>query len=236
MFAYFSDIDIISDSPINSSDLYLKLVTVTRSPNVIYFEMTKPFDGNGYLYYLATNGKTEEWKNPHVSKIVEVTASSKNQHGYDAISDVVNHDTQGRFHTRHGDENPWITISIINNTSICPTQYCLQSTGPDSHTSFALRNWKLQGSNDGERWTDLFVHVNDQTIKRADGGGVVRGFWDIPIQHRNFYRHFRLNTEGKEQERGRMFGVGGFEIYGFVRKKTILPELQSENKKKCLVA
>ncbi len=221
----FVDVDIIcfhalpthNDPMHELSSLFERLkIQVRESPHIDYI-METPFDSNGYLFNIATNNQTEPWTNPHLTGRIKVTASSLNEHGYEAIEGVVGHphpikkadsSARGKFHTRSvGDNTPWITIDLLKNPPICPSAYCIGATSGGG--CFALRNWKFQASVDGKKWFDLRVHENEKSEDCA---------FTVDAYHA-YFRFFRIQGVGT-QESGTtcMFGIGGFEIYGQVRK------------------
>ena len=68
--------------------------------------------------------------------------------------------------------NAWWYIDF-RNVKIRPTNYTLRH-----YTSWnieALAKWQFQGSDDGETWTTIKEHINDDSLKEKDGSYT----WDI---------------------------------------------------------
>jgi len=72
-----------------------------------------------------------------------------------------------------------------------------------------LRNWSLQGSNDGKNWTLLKKHVNDNTLNSNFG----TASWPVKEATRNF-RHFRVLQTGHNSSGNNFLSLSGFELYG----------------------
>jgi hypothetical protein len=193
----------------------------------VEFVTRYPFDGNGYLYYIATSGKTKPWKNPHTTGQVCVNASSKHLRFSD-VSGVIRNDFSGKggsFFTGHNpgqssssydEENPsWVSISLLDNPPILPKYYAVQVA---QEGGVGLMNWDLEGSNDGVKWTRLRSHVDDRIFSRSRVGIVpVNRGWEIRSSI-DYYSQFRLVSTGDQYALGGVMGLGGFEIYGHVLK------------------
>lgn len=68
-----------------------------------------------------------------------------------------------------------------------------------------LRNWELQGSDDGETWVTLRVHVNDESLKGEYGVAS----WDVePGAAFRLFRVFDITAAPVQ------LSVGGLELYG----------------------
>jgi hypothetical protein len=209
---FFTDIEILRDINVQPQELVEHLKSARRLRN---FSYTKPFDRQGYMYYIATENGTVQWNNPYDTGCVALTSSSTNPgHEYKNIKDVVSYDTAGCFYTTFEQEKSnktWIKIDLKNNPPIQPTYYALKA--PRSGGDYALRNWQLHGSTDDEHWTVLADHKNE-TVLRNDGRAHA---WKIEHAHIPF-RYFRLYATGQQQNTTyEMMGVGGFEIYGLVK-------------------
>lgn len=212
---HFSDIDIIGTYDNSRCTTSQQLYTFLQTPRFVLFEFEEP-SGKGYMYNIATNGETAQWRNPHSSGKVEVTASSISPVSlYSHIDHVVKFDTPGSFGTSYDlniqDEPHWVVIDLKNNAPICPTHYMLNCARTCS--GFELRNWLFQGSNNNVYWTTLREHVYDLTMV-YDGTPYS---WSID-NCKQFYRYFRIYAIGRQHNKTyNMVAIGGFEIYGKVR-------------------
>jgi hypothetical protein len=73
----------------------------------------------------------------------------------------------------------------------------------------ALREWKLQGSNDGKKWTKLLSHKNDSSLKTRGGTAT----WNVPKPQKSF-RMLRVLQTGKNSNEHWYLALSGFEVYG----------------------
>jgi hypothetical protein len=177
---------------------------------------TEPFS-KGYLHYIATERETRPWQNPYKAGLIDVFPSSKSPvDAYGCIAHVVEHSlSKGKFFTSYEQKNPkhvWVTIGLKDNRPIAPNYFSLRSAEDDG-TNFALRNWKLQGSIDNKTWTTLSKHINDTSLSGSGNGNS----WPI-LGCNTYYQYFRIQATGHQENPGHvMLGIGGFEIYGYVR-------------------
>jgi hypothetical protein len=157
------------------------------------FQHTRPFDGEGYLYYIATRGNTCPWKNPHDMGYVHVLVHPTHD-SFDHCdpADVVNYHEGGRFGTAYNHsqgEKHYAVLDLIDNPPLCPTHYSLCHTR--TGWSGKLRYWNFEGSNDGNNWTLLREHRDDKSIN----GDILACSWKI--ENCNiFYRYFRVLGTG----------------------------------------
>jgi len=81
----------------------------------------------------------------------------------------------------------------------------------DSWDTEALRDWKLQGSNDGKKWTKLLSHKQDASLDRK---GATKT-WVIPKPKKS-YQMFRLLQTGKNSNNHWYMALSSVELYGKV--------------------
>lgn len=72
------------------------------------------------------------------------------------------------------------------------------------YPSDALRNWTLQGSNDGKNWSVLKRHVNDASLNAGYGSAS----WPITDCTKS-YRHFRILQTGKNSNGNNFLCIAG---------------------------
>ena len=79
-----------------------------------------------------------------------------------------------------------------------------------------LRNWQLQGSNDGDgnTWDVLMTHNDDLSLNEPDATHT----WTIQ-DITTFYRYIRIKMTGPASSRGWYLSCSGFEIYGEVKRE-----------------
>lgn len=173
------------------------------------FNYEADLDENGILYHIGTHGKTHPWVNPAESGLVNVEASSL-QHNSKEASSVV-----GRELVRcvtQPNPNQWFMIDLLERR-VVPKLYTLRHYS--TYDTEALRNWQLEGSNDGTNWIILRKHVNDSTL-------VAKGqahTWELSGVEESFSM-FRVFMTGKNSNDHWYLSLSGFEIYGTLLVKT----------------
>merc|ERR1712130_353572 len=75
----------------------------------------------------------------------------------------------------------------------------------------ALRNWRFEGSNDGQKWTVIMEHKNDDKLK---GRGQIATWTISPPNNKHFYSKFRIYMTGTNSNGQHYLALSGFEVYG----------------------
>jgi hypothetical protein len=170
------------------------------------FKYTTDFDKNGVVYWLGSNRYTQEWKNPGMTGIVRATSSplamqpSPSAPAWAALGRDVT-----RCVTQPSKES-WFCFDFVN-IWIKPTAYTLRHY--DSWDQEALRDWKLQGSNDGKKWSKILSHKKDESLNKKGATHT----WQLPKVKKS-YRMFRILQTGKNSNGHWFCALAGFEIYG----------------------
>ncbi len=204
----FSDIVIQGHSNV---DLLSYLRTTLRDHG-IQFTYTHDYDQQGIIYWLGTKqGKLKHYVKP---KSVLVTLERNRQ-----VAE--NHEFLNRYgvcfmqwHSKP--YNIKITMNFAKGLRIKPKYYTLGYI-KDGNGFCILRNWKLLGSIDGNRWETLREHIKDESITQYGE----KASW--PIESNVAYKYFRIErtgpVSGPESESSQMYtAVSGFELYGTVYK------------------
>jgi hypothetical protein len=88
------------------------------------------------------------------------------------------------------------------------TDYCLRHD--HNGNNYALRNWRLEGSNNGQTWTTLRNHANDTTLAAQP---MSEANW--PVENCGVcYRFFRIFQYGKNSDNYDYLMCAGIELYG----------------------
>ncbi|HYX16488.1 MAG TPA: hypothetical protein VE944_19395 [Nostoc sp.] len=155
-------------------------------------------DANGVLYYVGTGNGTRVWQNPHNSGLI-LTASSVTKGSLPLLSDRA----EGEFHTNDA-AGSWVRINLGGARLKC-NRYSIRNRNADLHY---LRNWKLQGSNDGTNWVDLDAQVNNTFL-------VTPSQWlSLPVTSNVEYSNFRLLITGVNSSNAYYICLGELELYG----------------------
>jgi hypothetical protein len=144
--------------------------------------------------------------NVHVKGLVAITCSSNlsNQ-----CWDVVNYNWDDFWGTQSS-PNGWIQFDFKDRL-VSLSHYALKSDGG----AFHLLQWALQGSVDGNSWTDL----DRRNTQELNGHYVTKIF---PCDQRessstpHFYRYIRLTQTGKNSYGDDYLMLGNFECFGWM--------------------
>eukprot|EP01084_Bolivina_argentea_P109222 195201_1 len=89
---------------------------------------------------------------------------------------------------------------------IRPTHYTLRHY--ISEHVHCLRNWKLQGSNDGQDWTPIKTHTKDKSLSGYGSSHT----WKIE-ECNEFYSQFKIVMTGENDNNSWYLCCSGFEMY-----------------------
>ena len=175
------------------------------------FDFQSNFDENGVLYYIGTSGGQENYQNPHESGKVVVSASSIVK---GAAKIFVQHKHGSPISNYTSDSpNSWFMVDLGVSRSLQLNHYCLRSAlHPNSHK---LRNWRIEGSNDANKFTCLRQHNNDSTLNTKS---MSEANWNVD-EGDNFYRYFRIFQNGKNSSNVNHLMCAGIELYGTLREE-----------------
>ena len=163
------------------------------------------FDENGVVYALATNFGIIE---PSRTRIMAATRSSSEKG--DATDILDNCFVRGMVSgTSKDEEQSWWCVDLTEKYALYLTHYSLRH-GFDKRLFF-LRNWRLEGSLDGHRWTILSKHENDHGLK--GNYPYCTCTWRIHEQSHAF-RFFRIFQTGRNSSGKYGIFLSGIELYG----------------------
>ena len=172
------------------------------------FDYVRDFDNNGLVNFLATKCNTQQWQNPAQLGFISIRSSGLMHDSHPA------HCVVGRQSVRCVTKplkHAWIIIDF-NDYAIKPTRYTLRHYA--SWDTEALRNWRLEGSLDGENWTVIREHHNDESL-RFKGQSYTWLLRNI----NSYYSMFRLFQFDKNSNNHYYLACSGFEIYGQVLRQ-----------------
>jgi len=200
------DIDVEEKEEMNTKEqLPMELEEDLKdSSNGIQFIYSEDFDANGIMYYLGSQNSSV-FSNPAELGVVKVVSSSLMNDSC-PVSVVV-----GRDAVRCVSQpipNQWFMVDLLEH-SLLPTHYTLRHY--ISWDTEALRNWKLEGSNDDITWITLREHVNDTALCKK-GQSFTWELFDIEES----YSKFRIYMTGLNSNQHWYMALSGFEIYGML--------------------
>lgn len=183
---------------IKKSNLLKGLSSSTSTPTVHQLNFGFSGDSSGLFYYFGTNKGTTTWLSP-AGGAVSVVASSI---GYGDPSALV--DRSGNKFWTSNTPNSWVSFQFPGKLNC--NYYSIKSRSGDS--DYYPRNWKLQGSNDGNSWDDLDVQVNNTSLSSA-------GQWlSLPVPGVATYSMFRVFQNGVDSTNAYFLCLDEVELYG----------------------
>ena len=136
-------------------------------------------------------------------KRINVTRSSDDQGD---VTDLVGRRKEKVSGTMNK-ENSWWCVDLTKTYSLYLTHYTLrQAKGWP-----IIRNWRLEGSLDGHRWTTLRDHVNDNGL--GNRPAYQSATWEVYGETLAF-RYFRIMQTGKNSSQTHSLFLAGMELYG----------------------
>lgn len=172
------------------------------------------FDRSGIVQYLGDNeGTSAVWTNPATLSPPKVKVTSSGRHT--TYSEVLHLSRTPVVALTSASQNSWICFDFLDR-AIVPTHYTLRHY---TQASYALRNWVLEGSTDGEEWTLLRTHTNDTSLAARDatktwaldGSDDPSGNSAPPSTP---FRKFRVRMTGPNSSNSWHLVCSGFEIFG----------------------
>lgn len=165
----------------------------------------KPFDNAGLIYFIGTNEYTTRFSNPHASGKVVASFSTVCPPCLPSV--FVNHQEE-EFGSTNNEMMSWMMVDIGRHRSMVVKEYSLRHGWNKEY--YVLRNWELQGSNDGENWDVLRKHMNDSKL---DSASYSTSYWPVPDAP-NGYRYFRILLTGDTSNQSNHLRCSGIEFYG----------------------
>jgi hypothetical protein len=145
--------------------------------------------------------------NVHAKGLVAISCSSNSSN---QCSDVVNYDWNNYWHTTNS-PNGWIQFDFKDRL-VSLSHYALKS---DGEGSYHLLQWALQGSVDGNSWTDL----DRRNTQELNGKYVTKIFpcdQGESSSTPHFYRYIRLMSTGTNSYGNDYLLLGNFECFGWM--------------------
>jgi hypothetical protein len=167
----------------------LKKWSAVKRKGGLELKYSSDWDDNGLFYYIGTRKGTTSWSNPQSSGEVSITTS---QFGgmSGSVDNLVARSGSATWipSSNYQTNGSWFHIDL-RKYEIQPTYYTLRDS--NSGGGYQLRNWVLEGSNDGNSWKTLREHVNDSMITSQG----MSGRWAIENCDES-YRHIRVRVTG----------------------------------------
>ena len=166
----------------------------------------KDFDKRGVVYAL------EHKSGGANSSQTGITVTKSNETGDAAKIILKNQLPKGVVSATKAKKKSWWCVDLTENYALCLTHYTLRH-GQEQKASF-LRNWRLEGSVDGSKWTVLKNHKNDHGLEEHKSSGTYcTCTWAIDGELKAF-RYFRIVQTGKNSSWRFGIFLSGIELYG----------------------
>ena len=159
----------------------------------------------------------EEWRNPHYTKRICVSASSIEKGDYRELAGLA----PTELWTKDVPAS-WFMIDLGPGRSVIPTFYTLRHGG--NYRADSLRNWDFQGfffcfvlrfsilkigyHDETQSWDVLRRHTDDASLN----GPYAMRTW--PVESSKAYRAFRVLQTGHNSSNHNYLVLSGIEFYG----------------------
>lgn len=165
----------------------------------------RDFCRGGAVFYFGSEQWTRPFQNPGQSGKLVVDSSPLAQQPPSSPAWSITGREAVRCVT-HPVPNAFFSVDF-RRYAIRPTHYALRHYS--SFDTEALRNWVLEGSNNGKKWTVLRAHKDDRALHKKG----MTHLWTLP-KIKKSYRIFRVRITGNNSNGHIFLALSGFEIYG----------------------
>jgi hypothetical protein len=120
----------------------------------------------------------------------------------------------------------WVCVDLGRDLRLELQQYTVSHWrgGPGN----SLRNWELQGSDDGRTWTPLRKHSADSSLTARCSTVTFKVPRPAPPQPKSF-RMFRIFMTGPNSLNNDILVCSGLELYGLLEINDSLPQYSFSN-------
>ena len=207
-------------------------VKTAQSLSPLEFIYKYDFDDNGIFYYLGSFGKTKNWVNPHLLKLVEVNFSSLGTGA--KIEDFIGRECVNCC--TKNEKNAFMSVDIGEGRIFFPSCYTLRNR---PSKKYVLMNWILEGSVNNNEFYIIDKRINltedshfNSLMEKEREELMQKGqtsTWGIDaeniecilnefnhkskIEIRGF-RYFRITQLMKNSDGDYNLCLSGFELYG----------------------
>jgi len=177
-------------------------ISVSRKPFGILRSATSRFEDNtGIFWFIGTDEGKRGYVNPIESEVA--CRMSTLVGSLPSLADR-NYTSTPVENTYGSDAAPWIEFEF-RRWKVRPTSYFLAQ-----EQDHYLRNWRMEGSDDGSSWTTLREHVSDSTIHTSNRWA----FFDLKAD--KFYRRLKLQMTGPSHNGSTNMDVTEMEFFGCI--------------------
>eukprot|EP01083_Nonionella_stella_P046664 124921_1 len=177
-----------------------------------------PFGTDGLMYFLGTKGHSAPWKNPTSLGFVQASSTPL------MADSVPVEELCGLSVVRLVTKAQKLAAMQLRfaQLAVRPSHYSLRHY--ESWDTEALRNWRLEGSNDGKVWVTLDDRKADQSLQKKGSTCTLR------VKAAEFFSFFRILLTGPNSNNHYYVALSGFELFGTVRLAAdFLPAVKRTN-------
>lgn len=158
---------------------------------------------SGLFDFLGRTNPDSIFQNPALKGLVQIELSSLDSDSAPPHSLLGT--TRSAVTSGDSPEYPSVTLSL-DQMAFIPSHY--QLIHPESIADSFLRNWVLEGSNDGQEWVLLSQHLDDRSLDEAGASKVFELDIDRP------YQAFRLRVIGPNSDDRNLLVLAKIEFNG----------------------
>ncbi len=161
-----------------------------------------------FLYWLGTKRSSATFAEPCQDASLAVATQSDSTHGTGSTAF-----SRGAVTSNYicaGSQPYWFQIEF-KTVAVQPSYYTFRTDTNGAH--HAVRNWKVEASNDGQQWVVLSTHSNDTKLAAQASAAAT---WPV-AKSDGFFRFLRITQTGPNSGGNQYFMMCGFEVYGKVR-------------------
>ena len=205
------------------------VIVAEDGPPVDAYTYASAGDANGFIYAIATLFGGRPWQAPGVAAFAgagKVGCLRSSEYTGSALLSV-DRSYGVNVHTQSA-AGAWQAWDLGAGNEFRPTGYTVRNRG--LYGGIAIRNWKLQGTNNiaswtvsavgAAEWTDIDTRTGDTTMANdADAWA-----YYACAQPATGYRYLRIVLTGTDANGSYYLAIGEFEIYGAAGVVPQLPE------------
>lgn len=185
-------------------------------------------DANGVFNFLGTNYGLGSWVNP-ITEGFLAGFFTNHGGGAEAFAYVDRADTAAPYTTNTA--GTYAMFDLGDGNSLAVDTISIRNIGPGNLAARAIRNFKVQGSNDvasnddagagAATWDDIDIRINDTTMS-----DVIASSWGTYAANQSNttpYRHVRVLSTGVNANSDNFFNYTEFEFYGTLTFDAVNP-------------
>jgi hypothetical protein len=203
-------VDEVGDHATRISALEAALGVTPPSNDPVALTFSAPGDTNGLLYYLGTDGGQHAFSNPITTGKIAVTATDPwDASGTWDVKNVASRDAAGYF-SKGDAPGSFIQFDLGASKRMDVDKFTIMARAT-GNPDWMPKGYKLQGSQNGTDWTDLFAIAEDFTLLGWAAIGATAAW---PVSNTTPWRYLKLLQTQANGDGGNQLTVAELEFYG----------------------